>query len=178
MSLLSRLFGRLRRPEVDDRPDTLRLIAAELSESPPERARFLAAFAYVLARVAHADMQVDADELRQMERTLVEQGDLSETEARLTARIALDRAGEVGGTDDYRVTRELRRLTEKPARVGLMRCLLALAAADDSITTDESREFTAIGEELGFSRSEISALRYEYRDRLAELQRRLPGEQA
>ena len=52
-----------------------------------------------------------------------------------------------------------------------MRCLLAVAAADDSITSPETREITSIGEELGFRRSEINALRLEWRDKLAELKK-------
>ncbi len=171
MSLLTRILGTLLSSgdaATGDDPDSLRRIAAEFEALPPERARFLAAFTYVLARVAHADLQVDADELRQMERTLVDLGELSENEARLAVQTAVDRAVRVGASDNYLVTRELRRMTEKPERVRLMRSLLAVAAADDSITATESRELTSIGEELGFSRGEISALRFEFRDKLAE----------
>ncbi len=177
MSLLSRIRRSLRGagPQPDE-PETLRRIAAEFEGASPERARFLGAFAYVLARVAHADLQVDANELRQIESTLVEMGELDATEARIAAQIAVDRAVAGGGTDDYVVTRALRELTEKPQRVRLMRCLLAVAAADESISSHESNELASIGEELGFSRKEISALRYEFRDKLAELQHRVPGE--
>ena len=172
MALLSRILGSLLAPgggpANGDDPESLRRVAAEFEALPPERARFLAAFTYVLARVAHADLQVDADELRQMERTLVGLGELSETEARLAVQTAVDRAVQVGASDNYLVTRELRRMTEKPERVRLMRSLLAVAAADDSISVDESRELAAIGEELGFSRGEVSALRFEFRDKLAE----------
>ncbi|MFP6606432.1 MAG: hypothetical protein VCC19_07650, partial [Myxococcota bacterium] len=66
-------------------------------------------------------------------------------------------------------------MTEKAERVRLMRCVLAVAAADDSITSIESREVLAIGEELGFTRPEINGLRLEYRDKLSELQK-LDGE--
>jgi uncharacterized tellurite resistance protein B-like protein len=176
MSLLSRILGSLEPADDRQQPESLRRIAAELEALPPERARFLAAFTYVLARVANADMEVDADELRQMERSLASLGELSEEEARLAVQVAVDRAVEVGGTDDYVITRELRGMTDKPERVRLMRCLLAVAASDDSISSHESREVTAIGEELGFSRKEISALRYEFRDKLAETRQRLPGE--
>ena len=44
-----------------------------------------------------------------------------------------------------------------------------VAAADDSITTAESSELHKIGEELGFMRSEVNALRLEWRDKLSEL---------
>ena len=43
----------------------MRRIAAELDRMEPERARFLASFAYVLARVAHADAEVSEEEVRE-----------------------------------------------------------------------------------------------------------------
>jgi uncharacterized tellurite resistance protein B-like protein len=170
MSLLLRFFGITRNDEREE-PESLRRVLAELETLEPDRARYLAAFAYILARVAHADLQVDANELRRMERALIELGDLDEGEARLAVQVAVDQVVAVGGTDNYLVSREFRAMTEKPARLRLMRCLLSVAAADDSITSDESSEVTAIGQELGFGRSEISALRFEFRDKLAVLKK-------
>ncbi len=173
MSLLSRFFG-----EADARsdvPESMQRIVTELDGYDASRARFLAAFAYVLARIAHADLDVDATEVAEMERTLRRVADLPEKEVRLVVQIAVHQAVDVGGTDDYLVTREFRKMTAKAERIQLMRCVLAVAAADDAITSVESREATVIGEELGFTRPEINALRLEHRDKLAEL-KKLEGE--
>ncbi|MGI9432999.1 MAG: hypothetical protein ACR2PQ_12335, partial [Myxococcota bacterium] len=48
--------------------ETVRRIAARLERLPQEEARHLAAFAFVLARVAHADLEIDETEAREMER--------------------------------------------------------------------------------------------------------------
>ncbi len=173
MSLLSRFFGAA--DARSDVPESMQRIVMELEGFEEGRARFLAAFAYVLARVAHADMEVDAPEVAEMERTLGRVADLPENEARLVVQIAVHQAVDIGGTDDYLVTREFRKMTEKTDRVRLMRCVLAVAAADDTITSVESREVAVIGEELGFTRPEINGLRLEYRDKLAEL-KKLDGE--
>jgi uncharacterized tellurite resistance protein B-like protein len=167
MSLLSRFFGGGQ--DERDEPASMRRILAELRGLEPERARFLAAFAYLLARVAHADLQVGDDEVAEMERTLVRLADLQEAEARLVVRIAVHQAVAVGGTDDYIVTREFRRMSDKGERLRLIRSVLAVAAADDVITSAETREIAAIGEELGLTRPEVNALRLEHRDKLAEL---------
>ena len=173
MSLLSRFLATGEtRPDV---PESMRRIVAELESFDEERARFLAAFAYVLARVAQADMRVDASEVAEMERILSQVAGLENNEVRLVVQIAVHQATEVGGTDNYLVTREFRKMSEKPERVRLMRCVLAVAAADDTVTSVESREIAAIGDELGFTRPEINGLRLEYRDKLAELQK-LEGE--
>ncbi len=169
MSLLSRFFGGA--DAQSDVPESMQRIVVELEGFEEGHARFLAAFAYVLARVAHADMEVDATEVAEMERTLGHVTDLPEGEARLVVQLAVHQAVDIGASDDYLVTREFRKMTGKAERVRLMRCVLAVAAADDSITSVESREVAAIGEELGFTRSEINGLRLEYRDKLAELKK-------
>jgi uncharacterized tellurite resistance protein B-like protein len=167
MSLLSRFFGAGR--EESEEPASMRPILRELESLEPERARFLAAFAYLLARVAHADLRVGADELAEMERTLVRVADLPEREAKLAVQIAVHQAVAIGGTGDYIVTREFRKMSDRNERLRLIRCVLAVAAADDTITSAETREISAIGEELGLTRPEINALRLEHRDKLAEL---------
>jgi len=168
MSIFARLFGQAAAPR--DEPRSVRAIAERLEGLTEARARFVAAFAYVLARVAHADMHVGDDEIREMEREIASRAELSTEEAALVVEIAVSQADELGSTDDYLVVREFRRRTERPERLELMRCVCALAAADDSISTAESSEIHKIGEQLGFTRSEVNALRLEWRDRLAELQ--------
>ena len=71
MSLLQRFLGIGDKPEnPSSQPsggtESVRRIAAELERLPPDRARHLAAFAYVLARVAQADLEVDAAEKAEM----------------------------------------------------------------------------------------------------------------
>ena len=170
MSLLSRFLGLTDATERDE-PANVRAIAARLDGLPPERARFLAAYAYVLARVAQADLQIDPLEVSAMERSVAALSGLSDDEVPLVIGLAISQAGERGGTDDYLVTREFRRFSQRGERLRLMRCLFAVAAANDSIGSAESREILSIGEELGFMRSEINGLRLEWRDKLAELRR-------
>jgi len=167
MSIISRLLGR--GPAEREEPASVRAIAAKLEGLPPERARFVAAFAYVLARIAHADLHVDDDEIRAMERTIAERASLPDGEAALVAEIALAQAEALGATDNYLVVREFRSLSERTSRLELMRGVCAVAAADDRISTAESSEIHKVGEELGFTRQEVNALRLEWRDQLAEL---------
>jgi len=158
----------------DDAGDTATVhrIAGELARLPRETARFLAGFAYVLARVAHADLDVDENETREMQRIAMSLADLSEAEAALVVEIAKSQAVLLGGTENYVVTREFRKFATEEQRSKLLQCLFAVAAADGTITTDESAEIAAIGEELGFTRPQINALRSSYRDKLAEFQTR------
>ena len=154
-------------PERDT--ETVRRIAAELDRLEPDEARYLAAFACVLARVAHADLEISTQELDEMTRIVAGLGELGESRARLVVELVKTRQIDVGGTENYVVTRLFRELSDRGRRLGLLRCLLAVAAADDEISERESSEITQIGLELGLTRPDIVSARSEYRDRLAVL---------
>jgi len=151
--------------------ETVRRIAARLERLAPERARYLAAFAYVLARVAHSDLEIDASESAQMEQLVSELGGLQPAEASLVVEIAKSQARLLGGTENYVVTREFRRHATAEERLRLLDCVHAVAAADGTISAVESAECMRIAEELGFTREEALAVRNTYRDKLALLRR-------
>jgi uncharacterized tellurite resistance protein B-like protein len=150
--------------------DSVRRIASQLERLDASRAKYLAAFAYVLARIAHADLDIDAAETSEMERSLAAISDLSKGERALVVEIAKSQARLLGGTENYVVTREFRAISTPEQRWRLLQCLYAVAAADGSISTIESSELVAIAEELGFSRAEANALRRQYREKLSVLQ--------
>jgi len=156
----------------DDAGDTesVRRIAAKLDRLEPSRARYLAGFAYVLARVANADLEIDPTETAEMERSLAAISDLSESEIALAVAIAKSQARLLGGTENYVVTREFRESSTLEQRGQLLQCLYAVAAADGTISTIESSEIVGIAEELGFTRAQANALKSQYREKLSVLQ--------
>jgi uncharacterized tellurite resistance protein B-like protein len=166
------LGGEVKEEGGDGDTETVRRIASELDRLPPETAKFLAAFAYVLARVAHADLDIDDAETREMERIATSVASLSNAEAALVVQIAKTQARLLGETENYVVTREFRNISTREQRGNLLQCLYAVAASDGTISGVESAEMAAIGEELGFTRAEINALRSAYRDKLSEFQKR------
>ena len=151
---------------------TVRKIAARLERLDPETSRYLAAFAYVLARVAHADLSFDSRETDAMEGLVSQITELAPEEASLVVEIAKSQARLLGGTENYVVTRQFREISTREQRGKLLECLYAVAAADGSITGPESGEIVAIAEELGFTRPEANALRSAYREKLSEFQSR------
>jgi uncharacterized tellurite resistance protein B-like protein len=166
------LGGEVEKRASDGDTETVRRIASELERFPPETAKFLAAFAYVLARVAHADLDIDDSETREMERIATSVASLSSAEAALVVQIAKSQARLLGGTENYVVTREFRNISTREQRYNLLQCLYAVAASDGTISGVESAEIAAIAEELGFTRAETNALRSAYRDKLSEFQKR------
>ena len=160
---------------LDDAPDeardtaTVRRIARELDALPATEARFLAAFAYVLARVARADLEISGEEMDTMVKLVREYSTLSEAQALLVVQMAKTQATALAGTENYLVTRQFKEMSNRAQRVDLLRCLFAVAAADNNISVVESTEITQIGQELGFSSQEIASVRAAYRDQLSVL---------
>ena len=173
MSLWRRLVpGASGSPGAAGDTESVRRIAARLEKLPPEEARFLAAFAYVLARLANADLRIGEEESREMERLVTETAGLGPEEAALVVEIAKSQTRLLGGTENYVVTREFRRLSTPAQRLRLVECLYAVAAADRWITNVETTEIAAIADELGLGRDELAAVRSRYRDQIAALRGR------
>lgn len=153
-------------------PDTatVRRIVSQLEALPPERARYLAAASYVLARVANADLVMSADETAFMERTLVEESGIGEAEAILVVEAAKQQARLFGSTEDYLVTREFKQISDPDQRLRLLRACFLAAAADRSISSAESATLDQIASELDIDAPALGALRTEFADRLSVVQ--------
>jgi uncharacterized tellurite resistance protein B-like protein len=104
-----------------------------------------------------------------MERLVIEKGGLPEEQAMIVVQMAKTQNLLFGGTDNFSVTKEFKKLSSREQKLALLRCLFAVSAADESISTVESNEIRQISEELGLDRSEFTELRSEFRDHLAVL---------
>ncbi len=138
----------------------------------PARAAYLAAFAYILSRVAYADLHISDDETSAIEGIVREWGHLPEAQAVLVVEIAKSQARLEGATEDYLVTRRFREMSTAEQREELLHSLYAVAtAAGGLVTAEESHEIRQISEELGFTRPELNVVRRHYAEHLAALQR-------
>jgi uncharacterized tellurite resistance protein B-like protein len=156
--------------DASDETATVRAIVAQLESMPPDAARFLAGFAYVLSRIANADFHVTDDEVRRMEQIVVDHGRISEAQAVVVVQIARTRAELFGSTEDYLVTREFRRVATDEQCLDLLRCCYLIGAADGTITAEESGTLSSIADELDVDQAAIHALRAEFAEQFAALQ--------
>lgn len=167
MSILSWL-GITAAPEGDD--NVLGAIELELATLGPERARFIACFAYILTRAARADHQITDGEARAMAQIIVEHGHVDAGQAALIVRIARD-AGHSRGTDDFLITREFERVATREQKLALLDSLFAIAAADRSILTVEDNEVRRIASELKLEHADYIAVRQPYLSNLEVLRK-------
>ncbi len=150
--------------------ETVRRIAGQLDALPVERARFLAAFAYILTRAAAADMEISEVESRAIEGLVAEHGGLPEAQAVLVTQIARNQSLLYSATEDYLVTRQFRDLASEADRVALLRCCYLVGAADDTITAEESDTLQEIAKELDLGREAVNAIRNEFAPKLSAIQ--------
>lgn len=149
--------------------DSVRSIAARLGALPPERARFVAAFAYLLARAANVDLTISDAEATEMTRLISDAGSLDAETASLVVDLAGTRVVGFGATDDYLVTREFKAISTAEQRLHLLRCCLLVAAADADIDARESWLINRIAEELDVPRADLNRIREEFTDKIAGL---------
>ena len=169
MPILEWLGLRSEREEGGGDTETVRRIVRELRSLEPSRARYLAAFAFILARVAHADLEISEEELRKMERILQDIGKLPEAQAVLAAEIAKRQSELSGGTENFLVTRELKEVATREECRDLLDCLFAVSAADESISSVEEAQIRQIASELDFSLEEYVEIRSAWNDKRAVL---------
>jgi uncharacterized tellurite resistance protein B-like protein len=149
--------------------ETVRRIAEALDAMDVERAKYIAAFAYLLSRVARADLTISAEESVAMERIVMEVGRLPEEQAVLVVQMAKTQNILFGSTENYLVTREFNRMASREQKLALLQCLFAVCAADESISTVEDNEISQIADELKIEHKEFIEVRSRFRDYLAVL---------
>ena len=156
--------------------DTVRRIVRELEALPQEHARYIAAFAFILNRVARADLEISDVETARMESIVRDYGNLSEAQAVLVVEIARTQANVLGATEDYLVTREFKKLAPQEQRQQLLHCLFEVSAANDSISVVEEELIRQIASELEFGHADYIAARSVFSAKRAVL-KGLPGGQ-
>ena len=146
--------------------ESVRILAAALSAMPPARARYVAAFAYLLGRAAHAtDAMSDAERAEILK--IAEAGGLEPAPAPMVVDLAATLAGEFGATEDFLVTREFKAISTIDERQRLIRCCFMVMAADDDVDATESWLANRLAEELDVERPDLNAIRSEFHEQLS-----------
>jgi uncharacterized tellurite resistance protein B-like protein len=151
--------------------ETVRKIVEALEQLDPEQARYIAAFAYILSRVARADMKISPEETREMEQVLMERGGLTEHQAIMATQIAKTQNRLFGGTENFVVTREFNEIATREQKLALLDCLYAVAASEGSVSLVEDNEIRQIASELRLDHPDFIAVRSRHRDQLSVLKK-------
>ena len=146
--------------------DSVKVLAAQLDALPPARARYVAAFAYVLGRAANASGSMSDVERAEMV-SLANSAGLEPAQGPLIVDMAGSLSGEFGATEDFLVAREFKAISTMEERELLLRCCFLVMAADDEIDATESWLANRLAEELDVERPDLNAIRAEFHEQLS-----------
>lgn len=149
------------RPE--DEVQVLRDIISKVDQLPEDRANYIASFAFLLGRVAYADLKTSKEEVERIEKLIVERFDLDQSQAILICNMAVHQNEMFGATENYLVAREFKAVTTLQERCELIDFLFQVAAADDSISSAEEAEINQMASELEISKDRLVEIRSKYR---------------
>jgi uncharacterized tellurite resistance protein B-like protein len=155
----------------DSSAKTIRKIVDALEQIERERAHYIAMFAYLLGRVANADMNISNRETREMERIVEALGGLPEDQAILVVQIAKTQNELLGDAEDYTVIREFNKIATRPQKLALLNCLFAVSSSDLSISQREDNEIRKISNELRLDHSDFIQARAAYKEYLEVLRK-------
>ena len=147
----------------------LREMLDALDHLEPERARYLSAFAYLLGRVARADLEVSAKETHAMEALVCEHGQMPPDQAMVVVQLAKSSNLLFGGTANFLVAREFSALSTYEQKLALLRCLFVVSATEDAISAGEEAEIHRIANELRIEPADLVRLRVAHRQNLPGL---------
>ena len=150
-------------------PEPLRELLGALDQLDPERAQFLARFAFLLGRVARVDDRFSEEEARAMEIVLTEQAHLPTAQAMLVVNLARTSKQMFSATTDFTVTQEFADSAPYEDRLALAHCLFAIAGSDERISTTEEAELHRITNQLRIEGPDLRQIRLQYRPMLPGL---------
>lgn len=150
----------------------LREMLDVLDHLEPERARYLSAFAYLLGRVARADLEVSEKETHAMEALVCEHGQMPPDQAMVVVQLAKSSNLLFGGTANFLVAREFSALSTYEQKLALLRCLFVVSETENAISAGEEAEIHRIANELRIEPADLVRLRVAHRQHLPGLSAR------
>lgn len=120
----------------------------------------------LLASIAYADRTISDDESKHLERELGRINGLSPEGVHAISEILHEHAVRLRSSFIQRFTRVLREELPEPHRAEVLDALVAMAAADDKISHDETVSLRNITGGLGLTQRHYNELQEKYRDKL------------
>jgi uncharacterized tellurite resistance protein B-like protein len=144
-------------------------VRAHMSGADEETVRIVTAIAGVLACVAFADRHYCESEQAQLRAELERVHGLSHEAVTAIGAMLREHMVELTSTAAQIYLRDLKDLTDYETRLEVLDALMALAAADDAVSTAETNFMRRAANGLGLSSQDFHAAQARYRDKLSVL---------
>ncbi len=168
--MFGKWIGRANRIEaLGDLQELERTVREVLGAADEESVLVITAVVGLLGAAAYADGEFTADEEQQVRTELTRIRGMSASGVDAVCSALRRHVREIRAVQTPRYSRVLRELADRETRVQVVDMLLALAAADQRITTAETNFIRQTVSALGLSQSDYNALQEKHRERLAVL---------
>jgi uncharacterized tellurite resistance protein B-like protein len=170
MSLLDFLGVARIKGKPDPETPLVRLLRQQLASHPSEEVERIAAYAGLLVRVAHVDLEVsDSERMKLMELIEVHLG-VSAEQARSIGKLVVRQATELEGIEYSLLTRAVNDFADAAEKERLVDCLYAVATADGRISVAEDDTIRAVSRALLLSHRQFIGIRQRYKEALEVMQ--------
>lgn len=165
------MFGRwLKRgsgtSEVEGAAELEQEVSAHMTEADAQSIHVVTAIAGLLGAVAYADRDYSADEERLVRKELGRVQGLPPAGVDAVCAVLRRHVLEISTLQVPRYCRILRELADHELRVEVLRSLVDLAAADDSIKTSETNLLRQVTTALGLEQDDYNTAQARHRDQL------------
>ncbi len=145
-------------------------VRAELAGADQETVLVVTAIVGLLGAVAYADSDYSIQEQARVREELTRIEGMTPAGVEAVCAALKRHILEIATVQSPRYSRMLRELADQELRIQVLEMLVALAAADDIITSAETNVMRQITTALGLTQRDYNAAQAKYRDRLAVLQ--------
>lgn len=146
-------------------------VRGALGSADEESVLVIAAMIGLLGAVAHADGDFSQQELQHVRNELTRINGITPSGVDAICIALQKHVREIAAVEIPRYARVLRELADRELRMQVLDMLLALAAADDSVTTAETNFIRQTATALGLTQTDYNALQSRYKEHLAVLQK-------
>ena len=155
--------------EAEGAEQLYRALRDELKELDDETVLVITAIVGLLGAVAYADCDFSEVEQQRMRQELLRINGMSARGVETVCAALSRHILEIATVQAPRYSRILRELADHELRIQVLEMLVALAAADQVITSAETNVMRQITSSLGLSQHDYNEVQSKYRDQLAVL---------
>jgi uncharacterized tellurite resistance protein B-like protein len=155
--------------QVEGAEQLYQTLRGELSEMDEESVLVISAMVGLLGAVAYADSEFSEQERQRVRQELARIDGMSPRGIDAACEALSRNILEIATVQVPRYSRILRELADQELRVQVLEMLVALAAADQVITSAETNVMRQITTALGLTQRDYNAAQAKYRDHLAVL---------
>jgi uncharacterized tellurite resistance protein B-like protein len=141
-------------------------VQAILKDCSENDVKLITGFAGLLGKVAYADMEISEVEIERMRSVLGGLKHLSSQQVNLIIELLGRHSVNLFSIEDYIYIRLINDVLDKPGKLGLLKALFKVAAADESVSAEEDAALWTVAKGLMLSHREFISVRAEFAGQL------------